>query len=72
MNATQRTIREFLALPVEALPGARFQDDDDSWAHDAWAVIRESAKTGESVESLCGTGIVLHAARPEWRHVVVR
>lgn len=61
------TIREFLALPGEALPGARFADEDDSWAHDAWVVLRRHVKTGESIAELCGTQIVLRADRPEWR-----
>lgn len=64
---TSKTIREFLALPVEALPGARFADEDDSWAADAWTVLRQHVKTGEPIAALCGTSIVLTAARPVWQ-----
>jgi hypothetical protein len=60
MNNTN-TIQEFLALPVEALPGASFYDDEDSWAFDPWEVLRVSANTGASVADLCGTKIVLTA-----------
>lgn len=68
---SQTTAREFLALPVEALPSARFADEDDSWARDAWQVLRDVAATGQSATDLCGTPVVVSADRPDWRHVVV-
>ena len=61
------TIKNFLDLPAGALPRCRFTEPDDSWAADAWEVLRESARTGEAVQSLCGTGILMTADRPEWR-----
>lgn len=67
MTQTTNLVREFLALPGEALPGARFAEEDDSWAHDAWTVLRRHVQTGESIAELCGTQIVLRAERAEWR-----
>ena len=55
------TIREFLQLPSGAMPGARFAAEADSWACDAWVVLRQAAQQGKSCESLCGTQIVLRA-----------
>lgn len=62
-------IREFLALPNEALPGAQFVDLDADAEHTAaWDALRETARTGISlrVTSPCGA-IRLCADRPGWR-----
>lgn len=66
------SLEEFLALPVEALPRARFADEDASFAHDAWAVLRESARTGKSIRMLCGTDVLVSSSRHagEWLRAV--
>lgn len=66
------SLKEFLALPVEALPRARFADEGASFSHDAWAVLRESARTGESIRMLCGTDVLVSSTRHagEWLRAV--
>jgi len=68
---SQQIAKEFLSLPVTALPSARFTDAGDSWAHDAWETLRECARTGEPCISLCGTTIVVSADRGDWQHIEV-
>ena len=64
-------IQNFLNLPKEALPNARYLDDDDSWQHDAWASLREASSSGQTCEEVCGTKIRVQADRPEWINGVV-
>jgi len=65
--AQQNMVVDFLALPVEALPSARFAVEDDAWSGDAWAVLREIATSGETAEEACGSRIVVRADRDGWR-----
>lgn len=61
-------IREFLNLPAEAMPRARFANESDSEDFDAWQVLRQSAETGESVSDITyGAAIIVAADRDGWR-----
>jgi hypothetical protein len=70
MNEQTKKIKEFLALPAEALPGARLAEEDDAYAGGPWEILREAAQNGEAITALCGTQIVVTADRDEWRHGV--
>lgn len=60
------TAAVFLALPKTTLPNAQFIGEEDSWAQDPWEVLRESARSGQSCESICGSKIRAQADRNEW------
>ena len=62
-----KTIREFLALPVEALPSIRYMSEDDAWMHYASDALRQALKSGERVEDIAGSTVVISADRDGWR-----
>jgi len=63
----KKVVKEFLALPPEALPGA-YSDDDDVSSNACWELLREIAQTGESAKAITGGArICMTADRPEWR-----
>jgi len=56
--------KDFLSVSKQAIPAARFSEEDDAWAHDPWAVIRESARTGRPCEEIAGSPVEVRADRP--------
>jgi len=63
-------LRRFLYLPPEALAWARFEDDEASWQHDPWSVLREAAETGELCARICGTSILAGADRAGFSEII--
>lgn len=66
MNATQKTIRDFLRLPKTAMPGASFVSDFESG--NPWNTLR-AYRDDPAIG--CGEQVRLQADRPEWRDGVV-
>lgn len=67
----EKKVQEFLGLPPEALHGADFTDAGGSWAHSAWDVLRQIARTGETAASACGSSIRVRADRDGWRDGII-
>jgi hypothetical protein len=74
MSATtdQQTIREFLALPAEALPGADWLDPGDADEGSPYRHLRDAIRP-ESAQQLnhVGQRVRLHADRDGWRDGVI-
>lgn len=67
----QQIIREFLALPHEALPGAIWYDEDNS-AWGAFTAVQDLALPYDEQQHMhLGDRILLKADRPEWRDGVI-
>ena len=66
VQSVRDIIRAFLDVPKEALPSATYIDQDEPG--DPWQDIRDYL-TDSSVAP--GVEIRLHAARPEWKSVIV-
>jgi hypothetical protein len=67
-----QTIREFLALPAEALPAACWAEPTDQDAASAWPMLRDAVlPDDEQRMNHYGERIRLHADRPGWDSVIV-
>lgn len=66
------TIKRFLALPAEALPGAMWYDDCDALRGSALAYLRDAVLPEERQEmNHIPARIRLHADRDSWREGVI-
>ena len=66
MNTASKTITasEAVALArTNALAGARFADDDDAWASDAWRVLREAASADMTCAQVGGSPVLVSSSR---------
>lgn len=65
-------IREFLSLPSEALPQARFANPETAGNDNAWACLRDSLRDPSQQRlNHFGDKIVLQADRDGWRDGVI-
>ena len=66
-DAAKTTIKEFLAIPGEALPAAQFIESDDE-GYSAWPMLRDYVRPVDlQAYNHCGEFVRLRADRDGWR-----